>query len=139
MKIQAEKLEIMKMILATDNANILESIKNLFKKELKTDFWETLPREQKDEILMGITEIENAEIVDYEDFMRNIDNRKSVKINPKEKIKLNEAIWDENMSIPEEHKTLVLDRIKKAKKNPERLLNWDKASKTLKTDTQSRY
>ena len=33
MNIQAEKLEIMKMILETNNLSILESIKRLFKKE----------------------------------------------------------------------------------------------------------
>lgn len=70
MNIQAEKLEIMKMILETDNPSILESIKGLFKKSTTTDFWEALPQNQKDDILKGIDEIENGEIVDYEDFMK---------------------------------------------------------------------
>jgi len=70
MNIQAEKLEIVKMILETNNPNILESIKKLFKIESQLDFWETLPQEQKDEILKGLKEIENGEIVDYEDFMK---------------------------------------------------------------------
>ena len=52
-------------------------------------------------------------------------------LSPNEKLKLNDAIWDESMPIPEEHKHLVMDRMKKAKKNPERLLDWDSASKTL--------
>lgn len=54
-------------------------------------------------------------------------------LSPNEKAKLNEAIWDESMPIPDAHKTLVLDRMKKAKKNPKRLLDWDIASKTLTT------
>jgi hypothetical protein len=33
--------------------------------------------------------------------------------------------------IPAEHKELVLDRITKAKKEPERLLDWDEVVKTL--------
>ena len=53
-------------------------------------------------------------------------------LTPNEKLKLNEAIWDESMPIPEEHKNLVMARIKKARKNPEQLLDWDTASKTLK-------
>jgi hypothetical protein len=53
-------------------------------------------------------------------------------LSPNEKLKLNDAIWDESMPIPEEHKNLVLDRMKKTKKNPERLLDWDTVSKTLK-------
>jgi hypothetical protein len=70
MNIQAEKLEIMRMILETDNPGILQSIKKLFKKESKDDFWNTLPQEQKEEILKGIEEIENGEVIDYEDFMK---------------------------------------------------------------------
>lgn len=70
MNIQAEKIEIMKLILETDNPNILESVKNIFKKNTTTDFWETLPQEQKEDILQGIKDIENGEVVDYEDFMK---------------------------------------------------------------------
>jgi len=53
-------------------------------------------------------------------------------LSPKEKLQLNEALWEENMDIPLEHQTLVLDRVKKARENPKRLLNWDEASKKLK-------
>jgi len=70
MNIQAIKLEIMKLILETDNPMILESIRKMFKKESTPDFWETLSAEQKDDILQGVKEIENGEIVDYEEFMK---------------------------------------------------------------------
>jgi len=70
MNIQAEKIEIMKMILDTDNPSILESVRNIFKKSTTSDFWDTLPQEQKEDILQGIKDIENGEIVDYEDFMK---------------------------------------------------------------------
>ena len=66
MNIQAEKIELMKLILETDNPSILSSIKKILKK----DFWDTLPQSQKDEILKSIEEIENGEIVDYEDFIK---------------------------------------------------------------------
>ena len=70
MNIQAEKIEIMKLILETDNLSILESVKKIFDKSAITDFWETLPQEQKEDILQGIKDIENGEILDYEDFMK---------------------------------------------------------------------
>lgn len=70
MNIQAEKIEIMKMILATDNPTILESVKNIFAKSATTDFWDTLSQEQKEDILQGIEEIENGDVVDYEDFIK---------------------------------------------------------------------
>jgi hypothetical protein len=49
-----------------------------------------------------------------------------------EKMKLNEAIWDEKMDIPIEHQRLVMERIRKAKQDPTRMLNWAKAIKQLK-------
>jgi hypothetical protein len=49
-----------------------------------------------------------------------------------EKLKLNEALWNENMDIPQEHQKLVLDRVQKARQNPDRMLDWNKASKKLK-------
>jgi hypothetical protein len=52
-------------------------------------------------------------------------------LSPKDRLKLNDAIWNEESEIPIEHQKLVLDRIKKASKNPERLLGWDEVSKTL--------
>jgi hypothetical protein len=70
MNIQAEKLEIVKMILETDNPSLLESIKKLFKRADKTDFWDTLPQDQKVDILKGIEEVENGDVIDYEDFMK---------------------------------------------------------------------
>ena len=70
MNIQAEKIELMKLILETDNPGILSSIKKILKKESKKDFWDTLPQSQKDEILKSIEEIENGEIVDYDDFIK---------------------------------------------------------------------
>lgn len=53
-------------------------------------------------------------------------------LSPDEKVKLNDAIWNEDMDIPEAHKKLVLDRIQKAKENPDRMLDWDEVSKKLK-------
>ena len=70
MDIQAEKLDLMKLILETDNPKVLESAKKLFTAEKKIDFWSTLPKKQKEEIEKGISEIENGEIVEYESLMR---------------------------------------------------------------------
>jgi len=53
-------------------------------------------------------------------------------LSPDEKLKLNEAIWDKDMAIPLEHQKLVLERIQQARQDPSLMLDWDKASKTLK-------
>ncbi len=54
------------------------------------------------------------------------------KLSPSEKLKLNESLWAESMEIPIEQQKLVSDRIKKSKENPERLLDWDSAVRTIK-------
>ena len=71
MNIQAEKLELIRMILDTDNPGILASIKHIFTDSKKVDFWDTLSQSQKDEILEGINEIENGDTFDYEEFIKN--------------------------------------------------------------------
>jgi hypothetical protein len=70
MNIQAEKLELVRMILDTDNPSILSSIKHIFTNSKNIDFWDSLPQSQKDEILKGIEEIENNETVNYEQFIQ---------------------------------------------------------------------
>ena len=70
MNIQAEKLEIMKLVLETDNPGILEAIKKIFKKKKQKDFWESLPKHQKDDILQGIQDVDNGDLVDYEEFIK---------------------------------------------------------------------
>lgn len=39
----------------------------------------------------------------------------------------------ESIDIPEAHEKLVMERFNKVRENPERLLDWDEAKKTLKT------
>ena len=38
----------------------------------------------------------------------------------------------ENIDIPESHQKLVMKRLEKTRKDPDRLLDWDEAKKTLK-------
>lgn len=53
------------------------------------------------------------------------------KLQPSEKLQLNEVLWDEDAIIPNEHQEIVLDRIAKAKDNPERLVDWASVSQKL--------
>jgi hypothetical protein len=51
-------------------------------------------------------------------------------LSPKDKLKVSDAIWTEDIEIPVEHQKIVLKRMAKAKTNPERLLDWDEVSKS---------
>jgi len=70
MNIQAEKLELVRMILDTDNPSILSSIKRIFTSSKKTDIWDSLSQLEKDEILKGIEEIDNGDSVNYDEYIK---------------------------------------------------------------------
>ena len=48
-----------------------------------------------------------------------------------EKQLLTEALWDDNMPVFEEHQNMVQERMEKSKQQPDRMLNWESASKSL--------
>ena len=54
-------------------------------------------------------------------------------LSPKEKLQVNEALWENDMDIPGEHQELVLERIKNAQQNPKLLLDWDEAKRKLRS------
>ena len=70
MNIQAEKIELVKMLLDTENPRIIESIKKIFKNEKSSDFWDDLSLKQREEIEKASLEIENGEVTDYESFIQ---------------------------------------------------------------------
>lgn len=70
MNIQAEKIELVKMLLDTENPKIIDSIKKIFKKENTSDFWDDLSIEQRKEIEKASLEIKNGEVTDYDTFMQ---------------------------------------------------------------------
>lgn len=74
MDIQAEKIQLAKLLLETENPIIIESIKMIFRQSKTQDFWDELSPEQKDEIEKASIEIENEEITDYKTFIQNIDS-----------------------------------------------------------------
>lgn len=69
MDIQAEKIELMKLLLNTNNPSVLESIKNILKKEKNSDFWNELSSDQKREINNADIEISQGKTSNYETFM----------------------------------------------------------------------
>ncbi len=69
MNIQAEKIELAKLLLNTDNPKIIQSIKQIFKKEKTADFWDELTPDQKKEIKSAKKQIKEGKSSDYESFM----------------------------------------------------------------------
>ncbi|WP_413999515.1 hypothetical protein ACMDB5_02865 [Flavobacterium sp. W1B] len=64
MDIQSEKLELIKMLLETDDKTIIETIKSILKSERKNSFKELSP-EQQNEINIVIQKENRGDIVDF--------------------------------------------------------------------------
>lgn len=69
MDIQAEKIALMKLLLNTNNPKIIESIKQVFRKE-KIDIWDELTTEQQSEIELGLHQINEGKVTDYDTIMK---------------------------------------------------------------------
>ncbi|HEY3369623.1 MAG TPA: hypothetical protein VGK10_02170 [Prolixibacteraceae bacterium] len=67
MNIQDEKLEIIKLVLETENSDVLESIKVLFQMVSETDCMEALPQDQYEELTLGI---DADETEDFDEFIK---------------------------------------------------------------------
>ena len=63
MDIQSEKLELIKLLVETDDNAIIEAIKNIFKSQ-KKDVWKDLSPEQQEEINLRIQEANRGDQVD---------------------------------------------------------------------------
>ncbi|KAA9324936.1 hypothetical protein [Adhaeribacter soli] len=69
MNIQTEKLELMKLLLNTENPKVIQAIKRVFQKEKAADFWNELTVEQQQEIQEATAEINRGDTTNYESFM----------------------------------------------------------------------
>ena len=69
MNIQTVKIELLKMIINTDNPSVLEKIMRIFQNE-KKDFWSNLSKEDQEEILAGIDELDKGEKYSYDEIIK---------------------------------------------------------------------
>ena len=68
MDIQLEKREVIDILEGTDDLSIILAVKKLLTKK-KKDWWDDLTDEQKEEIELGIKQIERGEVVSYESIL----------------------------------------------------------------------
>ena len=68
MNIQLEKLELIKMLIETNDSSIIDAEKKIFTSE-KKDWWDELSDEQKFEIEESDREIDRGEYFFYDDVM----------------------------------------------------------------------
>jgi len=63
MELQSDKLELIKMVLETNDKAIIETLKNIFKAQ-KKEVWTELSPEEQEEIDLGILEANRGDQVD---------------------------------------------------------------------------
>jgi len=69
MNIQTVKIELLKMIINTDNPSVLDKIMRIFQNE-KQDFWTNLSKEDQEEILAGIDDLDKGEQYSYDEIIK---------------------------------------------------------------------
>ena len=71
MDIRTTKLELLKIILETENTDFIQRVADFVKKE-KIDFWNELTLSEQSEIKQGIEELDKGKRVSYESFLMKI-------------------------------------------------------------------
>jgi predicted transcriptional regulator len=78
MDIQAEKLEIMKLLLDAEDPEILSEVKAIFEQK-SYDFYDDLPSHVKESIDRGLNDVADGHIYDHDFVMKDIETRYGVK------------------------------------------------------------
>lgn len=71
MDLQTSKIELVKLILEIDNFDLIQNLSDILKRK-ETDFWTELTTEEKEEIKLGIKQLDNGHRVSFEDFLRKV-------------------------------------------------------------------
>ena len=71
MDLQTAKIELTKLILSIENPAIIERIKDLLINET-SDFWSELTKEEKEEIKLGIQQLNEGQRISFKDFLKKV-------------------------------------------------------------------
>ena len=69
MDVQAEKLELIKLLLNTDSPSIIDKVKSIFKEEVNNDFWNELSLDQQQKLEESIEQAKNGEVIAFDSFI----------------------------------------------------------------------
>lgn len=73
MNIEAEKISLTKLLLETQDVNILHEVRAILNKDnKKTDFWDELSPLEKEEIRIGLKQLDAGEGIPYEEVLKKI-------------------------------------------------------------------
>ena len=73
MNIETRKLELIHLLLQTQNENILKKLKSVFEEE-QVDWWSEMSKAEQEEIKTGIKQADNGEFKPNKTIMKRFDN-----------------------------------------------------------------
>jgi len=71
MDIQSSKLELVRLIINSNNEILIENLLKMLKSEQK-DFWSELSESEKEEIRLGIKQLDEGERISLDDFIKKV-------------------------------------------------------------------
>ena len=71
MDLQTSKIELVKIILEIENFELIKNLTEILKKKEK-DFWSELTIEEKEEIKLGIEQLDKGRRVSFEEMLRKV-------------------------------------------------------------------
>jgi hypothetical protein len=71
MDIKTTKLELVKMILGIENPKLINRLKKYLEKET-VDFWDELSESEKEEIKLGISQLNEGNKIAFDDFLKKV-------------------------------------------------------------------
>lgn len=71
MDIQSAKLELVKLIVNIDNPKIINKLIKVLKSE-KEDFWLELTEKERQEIKLGISQLDSGQRISLDDFLKKV-------------------------------------------------------------------
>ncbi len=74
MNIEAEKIELLKLILETEDEAVIQEIKGVFKRN-EPDFWDDLPDQVKESINRGLEDVAQNRVHNHNQVMQEIKAR----------------------------------------------------------------
>lgn len=70
MNLQARKLELVQMILNTDQPNLLEKVSQILKQEKEADWWDELPLSVQESVKKGMEQAKRGETRPHSEVMK---------------------------------------------------------------------
>ena len=76
MDIQAEKIELVKLLLNEDDPDVISDVRSILNHK---DFYDDLPDHVKEDIRQGLEDVKNGDVTPHEEVMRNFEQKYGIK------------------------------------------------------------